>query len=215
MVAAPTIESARSAPCVHRTCFGILFCVEFGCLWARPNSSFYFASLCSGYSSSSSRSNTAACTPCPTRSTSVGGTIGYALLSRFSTVVWHLSPCLWLVFLCVVSFTILAIAAICVVLYGIWRSDGEAVTKASPWVVVYSFTPEDRARPQITYQFKLIVSYFQVATTMLAQDLPWPSYFLTFIKYFDFVNLDFLPWGSIECVASSFTYYGRCWAAVM
>ncbi len=35
-----------------------------------------------------------------------------------------------------------------------------------------------------------------------------PTYFQTFINYFDFVNLSFIPWASLECV-TTLTFYDK------
>src|SRR6185312_12432347 len=60
----------------------------------------------------------AACTPCPSASTATGATIG---------------------------FTILIIAALCVIFYTIWRSDPVFLPKNNPWRVVKVYTLEDRS----------------------------------------------------------------------
>ncbi len=48
-----------------------------------------------------------------------------------------------------------------------------------------------------------------VATSLLTYvEIPYPTYFQIFINYFDFVNLDFIPWSSVQCVAT-LTFYDR------
>ncbi len=101
-----------------------------------------------------------------------------------------------------------------------WQSDGlnglagwngsNAKPKPDTFRRVKAFTMEDRISPAYTYNFKLILGYLQVATALLSGlvDIPWPTHFTTFIHYFDFINLDFVPWGSVECVAT-LTFYDK------
>ncbi len=123
-----------------------------------------------------------ACSPCPSHSAAVGGSIG---------------------------FTILIIAALLCVFYAMWIAESKHIRKNDPWKKVKPYTKEARVAPSWTYNFKLILGYFQVATSLLGlADIPWPTYFTRFIRYFDFVNFDFVPWGSVECVAT-LTFYDK------
>jgi hypothetical protein len=64
-------------------------------------------------------------------------------------------------------------------------------------------TTESRAVPNFTYKLKIIVGFLQIATNLAyVVEVPWPSYYSTFINAFDVVNLDFLPWQSVGCVSS-------------
>ena len=52
------------------------------------------------------------------------------------------------------------------------------------------------------YKLKIIVSFLQVVTNMaFVLDLEWPAGFQSFISFFSFINLDFVPWQSVGCVA--------------
>lgn len=61
---------------------------------------------------------------------------------------------------------------------------------------------EMRVPSNLTYNLKIIVGFFQVVTSM-AQfvDVPWPTGFLSFARVFDVVNLEFIPWSSVDCAA--------------
>lgn len=114
----------------------------------------------------STQSSGGACQPCPSKEAATGGTIG---------------------------FSILIVAAVMVVLYLVWRLDGEDVPKTSPFDVVKAYTPEHRARPNYTYNFKILLSYLQISTTLFAfVQVPFPTAFSTFVRYFAFVNLSFI-----------------------
>ena len=39
-------------------------------------------------------------------------------------------------------------------------------------------------------------------------DIPYPSYYQSFIDTFSFLQLDFVPWQSLSCV-SPFSYYTK------
>jgi hypothetical protein len=78
------------------------------------------------------------CKPCPSRTASQGGTAG---------------------------FTILLIAALSVVLYGVWRSEEGTALVVPPSAItaeteIKNFTPEHRIRPSIAYNFKYVSSVF-------------------------------------------------------
>jgi hypothetical protein len=116
------------------------------------------------------------CTECPTHSAAVGGSVGFTLLLAF---------------------------ACSVVLYVVWRSEAVMIPKDSPYQTVRAFSAEDRVPPNYTYNLKLLVAYFQIATALMGYvEIPWPSDFKQFIQYFNFFNLDLIPWGSVECVAT-------------
>ncbi len=122
------------------------------------------------------------CTPCPSRGASVGGTFGYIVL---------------------------LLAAIFVVFYLVWRSEPAKMTSASPYLRVKAWSIEDRSAPNYAYNFKIILSYFQIASTLVSLvEIPWPSAFQKFIQAMSFVNLDFIPYGTVACVAT-LTFYDK------
>ncbi len=99
--------------------------------------------------------NAQSCSICPSHNDAIGGSIG---------------------------FTIVIIAALLIVFYAMWHSDGKLVPKHDAFKKVKPFTMEDRIPPNYTYNFKLILGYLQVATSLLSLvDIPWPTYFTTFI----------------------------------
>jgi hypothetical protein len=64
-----------------------------------------------------------------------------------------------------------------------------------------------RRRPNITFKIKIIIGFFQIVTNMaFVLDVKWPATYETFLSYFSFMNLDFVPWQSVGCVAS-YDYY--------
>jgi hypothetical protein len=70
-------------------------------------------------------------------------------------------------------------------------------------------TKEDRARSTVTFNLKILVSFFQISGSLSSVvDTPWPGGFLTFMGWFEFLNFNFIPWQSVECVAS-FDYYTK------
>jgi len=70
-------------------------------------------------------------------------------------------------------------------------------------------TRESRTPPNFTYHLKILVGFFQISTSLsFIVEIPWPSYFHTFISYFNLVNLDFIPWQSVTCVAT-WSYYTK------
>ncbi len=122
------------------------------------------------------------CEKCASQSTSIGGTIG---------------------------FSILIVAAISVVFYVIWRTENVIIPKFSPWKTIKNFTAEDRSSPNFTYNLKILLSFLQIATSLMSfVTIPWPTYFQTFVNYFEFVNLSFIPWSSVECV-TTLTFYDK------
>jgi len=60
-----------------------------------------------------------------------------------------------------------------------------------------------RSRPNFTYKMKIMVSFFQIITSVaFLTEVPWPRMFQSFISVFTFFNLDFVPWGQLGCVAT-------------
>ncbi len=96
-----------------------------------------------------------------------------------------------------------------VVFYVIWRSENVIIPKFSPWKTVKNFTAEDRSSPNFTYNLKILLSFLQIATSLMSfVTIPWPTYFQTFVNYFEFVNLSFIPWSSVECV-TTLSFYDK------
>jgi IPT/TIG domain/Tyrosine-protein kinase ephrin type A/B receptor-like len=57
-------------------------------------------------------------------------------------------------------------------------------------------------KPNMTYKLKIIVSLFQIATNLtFSLDMPWPSAFSNFVSIFSVMNLDYVQWSSVNCVA--------------
>jgi hypothetical protein len=140
-------------------------CVKGVCAQNREGT---LCALCKdGYTAAS---QSADCTLCPNRVNSIAGTAG---------------------------FTVLLIFALGVVLYAVWRSDSLPVVPihVNAHEVIKGYMPEHKARPNITYNFKILVSYFQIITSLFNfVDIPWPTAFQEFIGYFSFVNFDFIPY---------------------
>lgn len=82
-----------------------------------------------------------------------------------------------------------------IVFVAVWRSDAVDRTRfASPYSRVKAFSEEDRVPPNYSYNFKILLSYLQIATSLMAYvSLSWPTAFRRFINYFSFVNLQFIP----------------------
>jgi hypothetical protein len=117
-----------------------------------------------GYSQSS---QSAECTPCPSQGASIGGTVGFSLL---------------------------LVAAVSVVFVIVWRSEAAAVPESSPYKTVKAYTSEHRSPPNFTYNFKILLSYLQIASTLVnLTQIPWPSVFQRFLQALSFVNLNFIP----------------------
>eukprot|EP00808_Paulinella_micropora_P002032 g81900.t1 len=76
-------------------------------------------------------------------------------------------------------------------------------------VQVESLTQAQREMPNFTYKFKILLSFLQICTNLtFVVDVPWPPLYARFINLFSFVNLDFVPWQSLGCVAA-FDFYIR------
>jgi hypothetical protein len=72
-------------------------------------------------------------------------------------------------------------------------------------------TLESRRLPNYTYKLKIELGFMQISTNLtFILDIPWPSYYDKFLDFFDVVNLDFIPWQSVGCVAK-FGFYDRYW----
>jgi len=77
---------------------------------------------------------------CPSRSGSIGGTVGYGLL---------------------------ILLAVTVVFYVVWRAEPAKVTKTSAFSVVKAWSAQDRPSASYSYNLKILLSYFQVSTSLL------------------------------------------------
>ncbi len=61
-----------------------------------------------------------------------------------------------------------------VVFYVIWRSENVNIPKFSPWKTVKVFTAEDRSSPNFTYNLKILLSFLQIATSLMSfVSIPW------------------------------------------
>jgi len=59
------------------------------------------------------------------------------------------------------------------------------------------------------YKVKIIISFLQIVLNMaFVLDVEWPPTYTSFISFFSFINLDFIPWQSVGCV-TAFTFYQR------
>lgn len=74
----------------------------------------------------------------------------------------------------------------------------------------FVLTKELRMAPNFTFSIKIFISFLQICSSMvfMQTEIPWPSYFRAFISFFDFVNIDLVPWSSLSCVAT-IDYYTR------
>lgn len=54
----------------------------------------------------------------------------------------------------------------------------------------------------LTGKVRILVGLLQIGTTIVStMDIPWPVLFKDFLNLLNFVNLDFVPWQSVGCVA--------------
>lgn len=69
--------------------------------------------------------------------------------------------------------------------------------RRDPTIVIFK---EMTLPPTITYQLKVVVSFLQIATSLvLIAEVPFPALYQTVIGYLAFVNLDFIPWQVRGC----------------
>lgn len=62
---------------------------------------------------------------------------------------------------------------------------------------------ETRIKPNVVYKMKIVAGFLQILTNLtLSVTMPWPTHFRDFMLIFNFLNFDFLPWGTVGCVAS-------------
>jgi len=74
---------------------------------------------------------------------------------------------------------------------------------------VIALTRESRTAPNFTFKLKIMLGFFQIVTNVaFLNDVPWPTVYQTFINWFSVLNLDFVPWQSVGCVAS-INYYHK------
>lgn len=60
-----------------------------------------------------------------------------------------------------------------------------------------------RHAPNFTFKLKIIIGFMQIGTNLaFVSSVPWPKYYLEFIRIFDFVNFEFVPWTSVGCVTT-------------
>jgi hypothetical protein len=93
-----------------------------------------------------------------------------------------------------IGYSFLLIAVISLLFYVLWRSEDRAVPKHDHWKIVKDFRPESRVNPNFQYNLKILLGFFQVATTVVGiTEIPWPSAFAEFLSALSWINLDFLP----------------------
>lgn len=64
-------------------------------------------------------------------------------------------------------------------------------------------TEENQRTSRFTSTMKIVVGFFQICTSLsVFNDVKLPSYYATFIGVFNVINLDFVPWTSLSCVAN-------------
>jgi IPT/TIG domain/Transient receptor potential (TRP) ion channel/Tyrosine-protein kinase ephrin type A/B receptor-like len=60
-----------------------------------------------------------------------------------------------------------------------------------------------RAKPNFVYKLKIILGFFQISTNLaFALDIPWPTYYQSFISVFGLVNFDFIQWSNAGCAVN-------------
>lgn len=70
-------------------------------------------------------------------------------------------------------------------------------------------TIENRRLPISTFKYKVVVSFLQISfAVQSAVRVTWPTAYASFIRTFDFVNLDIIPWNTIGC-ALSLDFYAQ------
>jgi len=65
-----------------------------------------------------------------------------------------------------------------------------------------AFTAESRSNTSLMFNLKILLGFFQVGYQLQYLDIPWPSYFLSFIAVFDFLSLGLVPWTSVKCAVT-------------
>jgi hypothetical protein len=116
-----------------------------------------------------------------------------------------------------IAFTILLVAALLFLFGVMWYAEGQpALTREQALAAAATsvsseeaLSPKQRAKTNFQNNLKILLTYLQISNALLSNvDLPWPTAFQTFVQYFNFVNLNFIPWGSVSCVAS-LSYYSK------
>jgi hypothetical protein len=70
-----------------------------------------------------------------------------------------------------------------------------------------SLSRENREPPTLTFNLKSAVGFIQISTRLAAVvQIAWPTYFLAFIKNFELLNLDFIPWQTVSILSSPYSY---------
>ncbi len=60
-----------------------------------------------------------------------------------------------------------------------------------------------RSTPNFTYKMKIVLGFFQIVTNLSSSlNVAWPVAYAEFLSWFDFLNLDFVPWQSLECTTA-------------
>lgn len=63
-----------------------------------------------------------------------------------------------------------------------------------------------RRAPSFLFKMKILISFMQISRAIVKQgDVQWPGLFADFMEIFSFVNFDFIPWNSLQCV-TNFNY---------
>jgi len=86
---------------------------------------------------------------------------------------------------------------------------GQAPNKNLEELGLAPLVPKLSNAPSVTYKLKIVVSFFQIITNVAVNaEIPYPSHFRSFVSFFEFVSMDFLPWKSIGC-SSGIDYYDK------
>lgn len=68
---------------------------------------------------------------------------------------------------------------------------------------------EQRVPTSFLFSVKIAFSFVQIAGSFVSMvDVPWPSYYVSFISTFNILQLEFIPWNAMSCVVS-IDYYAQ------
>lgn len=74
---------------------------------------------------------------------------------------------------------------------------------ASALITRVALSPENKVESRFTSSLKILVSFFQITASLsVFDDVQLPTYFAKFISAFQIINLDFIPWQALSCVAT-------------
>lgn len=139
----------------------------------------------------------AACGPCPEARTSGGYISGVAILMLVGLTV---------IYLFVLRTDLHLFAKPDTKPRKWWNGDSGSEDSIDHFPELYDqprafLRAETRIKKTLSYQFKIFITFFQLATALLSiTSVNWPPTFQYFVSAFDFVNLNFLPWNYVGCV---------------